>query len=106
LFTLALGIGATTAVFSVVNAVVLAPLPYAEPEKLVRIYSAFPAMKLERFALSPPEFLELKEGLKSFSSLAVWATDAANVADGSSPVRAQTTFSSGQLLTLMGVSRR
>ncbi|HVQ32272.1 MAG TPA: ABC transporter permease [Vicinamibacteria bacterium] len=104
LFTLALGIGATTAVFTVVNAVVLAPLPYAEPERLVRVYSAFPAMKLERFALSPPEFLELKEGLKSFSSLAVWATDAANVADGSSPVRAQTALTSGQLLTLMGVS--
>ena len=62
LFTLALGIGATTAVFSVVNAVVLAPLPYAEPEKLVRVYSAFPAMKLDRFAALPPEFLELTEG--------------------------------------------
>lgn len=103
LFTLALGIGATTAVFSVVHAVVLAPLPYAEPDELVRVHSAFPAMKLNRFALSIPEFLELTEGLKSFSGMAAWTTDAANVADGTSPVRAQTAYTSGQLLSLLGV---
>lgn len=63
LFTLALGIGATTAVFSVVNAVILAPLPYAEPQRLVRVHSAFPAMKLNRFALSPPEFVDVTLGM-------------------------------------------
>jgi putative ABC transport system permease protein len=103
LFTLALGIGATTAVFSVVNAVVLAPLPYADPHRLVRVYSAFPAMKLDHFALSPPEFIELTRDLKSFSTVAAWTTDAVNVADGTSPVRAEMALTSGQLLPLMGV---
>ena len=103
LFTLALGIGATTAVFSVVNAVVLAPLPYAEPQRLVRIYSAFPAMKLNRFALSPPELIDLTLGMRSFSGVGAWTTDASNVADGTSPVRAETAYTSGHMLSVMGV---
>jgi hypothetical protein len=55
---LALGIGATTAIFSIVNAVLLRPLPYAHAGRLVRIYSEFPTFK--KFWISPPEFLDLK----------------------------------------------
>ena len=104
LLTLALGIGATTAVFSVVNAVVLSPLPYAEPERLLRVYTAFPAMKLDRFAASPPEFFELQRGVRSFDGLGGFSSGAANVADGTTPVRAETTVTTGQLLSLLGVA--
>ena len=59
--TLALGIGANTAILSVVNAVLLRPLPFAKPERLVRIYSEFPTFPnggLRRFPVSAPEFLD------------------------------------------------
>src|SRR2546430_1178263 len=78
--TLALGIGANTAIFSVVNAVLLRPLPYKEPERLVRVYSEFPTMNLRKFWVSPPEFFELQNEAKSWEALGAWSMGGANVA--------------------------
>ena len=67
--TLALGIGANSAVFSVVNGVVLRPLPYADPGQLVSVSSAFPGIGFDKFWISPPEFMELREWNRSFASM-------------------------------------
>ena len=54
ILTLGLGIGANSAIFSVVNSVLLRELPYQQPRQLVRVYSEFPTMQLQKFWLSPP----------------------------------------------------
>src|SRR6266478_1351615 len=72
---LALGIGTTTGVFSVVNSVLLRPLPYKNPQQLVRIYSEFPGFPnggLRRFALSQPEYLDLKRETRSWEAIEGW----------------------------------
>jgi len=86
--TLALGIGANTAIFSVVNAVLLRPLPYREPGKLVRVYTEFPTMELKKFWMSPPEFLDIHNEADSWESIGAWTTTGRNIATSTDePVR-------------------
>ena len=106
LICLTLGIGATSAIFSIVNAVVLAPLPYPDSSRLVRIYTEFPTFPgggLHKFWVSEPEVFDLKQA-KSFDALGAWVTTGANLAGISQPVRATTTFASADLLKLLHVA--
>jgi putative ABC transport system permease protein len=103
---LALGIGATTAIFSVVNAVLLRPLAYRQPDKLVRVYTEFPTFPnggLRRFWTSAPEFLDLRRDTKSWASLDAWSNDGATIAGLIQPVRVTASFVSGGMLNTLGV---
>jgi len=68
ILTLGLGIGAATAIFGVVDAVVLQPLPYESPDELVRVRERTP--RGDSFSLSEPNFLDLRAGQQSFANLA------------------------------------
>lgn len=72
--TLALGIGANTAVFSVVNGVMLRPLAYPEAERLEFVMTQFPGLGFDRFTMSLPEFLEFREHNRAFQSTGAYAT--------------------------------
>ena len=103
---LALGIGATTAIFSIVNAVLLRPLPFAHAEQLVRIYSEFPNFPggLHKFWISAPEYLELQKYAKSWQSMEAWVNGGANVTGTTEPIRVTASFVTGGLLESLGVS--
>jgi putative ABC transport system permease protein len=70
--TLALGIGANTALFSVVNGVLLRPLPFPDQSRLVMLWESDPGRGMEQEAVSPPDFAEWQAQSRSFEELAFW----------------------------------
>ncbi|MBC7897949.1 MAG: ABC transporter permease [Cytophagaceae bacterium] len=71
ILTLALGIGANTAVFSVLNSVILSPLPYAEPGQLVRLYSAELRTLADKNYHSAPDIVDIRDQVSAFASVAI-----------------------------------
>jgi putative ABC transport system permease protein len=98
---LALGIGATTAIFSIVNTVLLRPLPYAHPDRLVRLYTEFP--NFHKFWLSAPELLTLQRDTKSWQSIDGWVNGGVNLTGRSEPVRVTASYVTGGLFQSLGV---
>ena len=104
ILTLALGIGANTAIFSVVNAVILRPLGYPEPDRLIYISSQFPQMGFDQFWMSPPEFLEFQERTRAFSAVGAFATGQANLTAADRPRRVNSGQASASLFKALGVN--
>ena len=102
--TLALGIGANSAIFSVVNGVLLKPLPYPQPERLVFITSQFPALGFNQFWVSAPEFLELRERQKSFQDIGAYRAGAVNLGTEDQPRRVNSAITTSELMPVLGVA--
>ncbi len=85
--TLALGIGANAAIFSLVHGIVIHPLPYSEPDRIVNLWHAAPGLGADQFELSPGTFVHFRDGVDSFEALALYERDAANLTGGSEPER-------------------
>jgi predicted permease len=83
--TLALGIGAVTAIFSVVNGVLLKPLPYPHGDRLVNIWSTAPGLNYDRFPLSPDLFLFYRRHNQVFEDMALFQPARVNVTEGGAP---------------------
>ncbi|MFP2934134.1 ABC transporter permease, partial [Pyxidicoccus sp. 3LG] len=77
--TLALGIGANTAVFSVVQGVLLRPPPFPQAERLVRVFTSYPGLRMGRASISHPELEDLRAEQATFSRLAAYAMQPLNV---------------------------
>ena len=103
ILTLAVGIGANSAIFSVVNSVLLRPLPYRQPGELVRVYSEFPTMQLNKFWVSPPELLDIQREAKSWEAIGAWAPGGRNVGTESEPLRVTSAAVTRSMLTVLGV---
>src|SRR5579862_9689218 len=85
--TMALGIGANAAIFSVLDAVLLRPLPYTHPEKLVKVWTRFTGIGLpnDQNWISAPEFRDFQQLNHSFSDLAAIASGSINLGVKGSP---------------------
>lgn len=82
---LALGIGANSSIFSVVNAVLLRPLPYTQPQQLVYLEESNPQQGFPRFSASPANFLDWRAQNRSFEQMVAFAEDTSNVMLSDSP---------------------
>jgi predicted permease len=101
--TLALGIGANTAIFSVVSGVLLKPLAFPHPEQLVFITSQFPTLGFDQFPMDIAEFVELRERNKSFQDVGAYAIGAANIGGADRPSRVTSATASASLFSTLAV---
>src|SRR6476659_5486265 len=103
--TLAVGIGANTAIFSVLRSVLLRPLPYANPEQLVQIWTDHRARgRPEPEWLTPPDYMDVRDGNHTFSSMAAyygWGPDITGIGD---PESLGGMMVSGNYFSLLGTS--
>jgi predicted permease len=102
--TMALGIGANAAIFSVLDAVLLRPLPYSHPEQLIKVWTRFTGIGLpdDQNAVSAPEFRDFGQLNRSFSDLAAIATGSVNLGVKGSPQRVVGAAVSPSLFGMLG----
>ena len=101
--TLALGIGANTAIFSVVNAVLLRPLPYSDPDRLTLLWGNVKRASVERRGTSIPDFMDWRAQSRSFEEWrSSWAPSNPTLR-GDEPERVPAEFVSWQYFSLLGV---
>ncbi len=100
--TLALGIGANTAVFSVVNGVLLNPLPYPQPEQLVALYSR--TAEFSHSSISYPNFLDWVRNNRTFSALAAYREEEFNLTGMGEPERVPGEMVSASFFSLLGIN--
>jgi putative ABC transport system permease protein len=104
ILTLALGIGACTAVVSLVNALLIRPLPYKAPQELVLLWAKFSGQGLTQIPVSAPEYLDYEKQTTSFEHVAAFDYTDLNLTGGDMPERIQGAAVAPSLFPLLGVA--
>ncbi len=108
LLTLALGIGATTAISTAVNAVILRPLPYPQPDRLVTVWETnstynLPGTPAGCVRFSPGNYLDLREQNRAFSQIGAFVIESYNLTGGGNPERVTGGLTSASMFRMLGV---
>ncbi len=103
LLTLAVCVGANTTIFSVIHTVLLEPLPFSQPDRLVRVFNSYPNAGAERGANSAPDFFFRRERVEAFEEVAVYQYWGHTIGEPGSPEQLRTTRVSSSFLPLLGV---
>jgi predicted permease len=100
--TLALGIGANSAIFSLVNAVLLRPLGYQDPERLMMIHEIIPESGVPRFGVSPPDYADLDQYQSSFTDIGAYRTRTMELSGGGTPESIAVAQTTAAVFPLLG----
>ena len=103
ILTLAIGIGACTTVFSVINALLLGSLPYPEPDRLALIWEAIDDDPNRRMIVALPVYEDWRRETRSFSSMGIWEYRTFNVASDQEPEQVRGVRATSSLFTVLGV---
>ncbi len=101
---LAIGIGINTAVFTVVNAVLLRPPAFADPSRLVTVYERFPNIGEQTTGVSQAEYLDYRDRTQAFAALAGYADAVFDVTGGREPLRIRAERTTHELFVTLGVT--
>ena len=102
--TLAIGIGANTAIFSLVNSILLRPQPFREPDRIVRLIQASPKLGLTTWGVSQADFAAYREQNRSFESIALYTNSAINLTGAGEPERLPTSNVTADFFKVFGVN--
>lgn len=102
--TLALGIGANTAIFSVVNGVLLRSLPYPEAERLVYLQAVNPAQGIKASNISPPDFADWKNQNQTFEDMTAFVSGGVILSGGNEPERVPALGVTASFLSVLGIN--
>jgi predicted permease len=103
LLTIALAVGANSAIFSVINGILLKPLPYPEPGALVSVWQSAPGLGLNEVNLSPSDYFTFREENQTFQQFGIWNGDRVSVTGMAAPEQVQCVFVTEGTLNALGV---
>src|SRR5437762_2115920 len=104
IITIALAIGANTAVFSLVNALLIRPLPFKAPQDLILLFEKFSGQGLDQIPVSAPEYLDWEKQAKSYERIAAFNFADFNLTGGDMPERVQGAVVTPSLFAVLGVA--
>jgi MacB-like periplasmic core domain len=103
LITLAVGIGANTAIFSVVNGVLWKALPYPDPAKLVGVWQTAPGLGIKELNASPATYFTYRDESRTFTDIGLWRSDSVSVTGIAEPEQVPALFVTDGTLPILGV---
>ncbi|HKI04485.1 MAG TPA: ABC transporter permease [Thermoanaerobaculia bacterium] len=102
-FTLAVGIGANAAIFSVVNAVLIRPLPYHQPDRLVGVWHSAPGLDMDQFEHSDASYVLYRKGNRVLEDLGIYWDSGVTLTGGETPERVDAAGATASIFSVLGV---
>src|SRR4051794_27734181 len=104
LLTVAIGVGANSVIFSVINGVLLKPLPYPNPDELVALWESAPNLNLKDMELSPSDYYTFRDQNRSFSSLGIYDSNTVTITGTAAPEQIRSLMLTEGMFPTLGIT--